>query len=319
MTGTVGKAGPGATKRGHTRGWWSSAVTSTPSLGHCRGSKRVTHKWKDGELCWPRKAETSESTWMQTTGLQPSLSLPRRVPCLSGIPCSSCSGIYLKLQIPNPSRSSLSTLPHSPESMPSSVFPWMVAMHFYSLSLLSTSGDQSFWRPLPTSSQSSHIINLITSLSSYGPERDSHCLQMESQVPTETHLVFMVTALIYHTPVIPAFLSPSPPPPEVLSAFLHTCQLHRPDDSSAGNSQWLAPEFSPTSQTSANSNHQDDFSDASGQRNPCHAVTTLPATARLHFLQCLSLQNDSHLRICSLLPISLHQHMLVSVRPCLSL
>lgn len=100
------------------------------------------------------------------------------------------------------------------------------------------------------------------------------------------------------------------PPPQ--RCFLPSCtpaSSPAQTPSSAGTSQWPAPEFSPTSQVSANSNCRDDFSDASGRRSPCHAVTTLPATTQLHFLQRLSLRNDSRVHISSLWPISLHQHV----------
>lgn len=58
---TTGKAGPGATRRGQAREWRASTVTSTPSQGHCRGSKMVTQKWKEGELCLHRTAVKSLS------------------------------------------------------------------------------------------------------------------------------------------------------------------------------------------------------------------------------------------------------------------
>lgn len=125
---------------------------------------------------------------------------------------------FLKLQIPNLSRSSLPTLPHSPESMPSLVIPWTVPMHFYSLSLLPTSSSGDHYPH--SSARSSHIINLIMSLSSYGLEVISHCLQMESQVPTDTHLVFHC-----HRPWLTMLQSCQPfcTPPHTQRYFLPSC------------------------------------------------------------------------------------------------
>lgn len=100
------------------------------------------------------------------------------------------------------------------------------------ISILSLLPTSSLWRPLPTQRcPVSQIINLTMSLSSYGLEAASHCLWMESQVPTKNHLVFHC-----HSPALPcsshaSLLVWTPPPRELHSSQPHNsaqplrCQL----------------------------------------------------------------------------------------------